>query len=212
MVKTKVGAESKARRLPKAERRRQLLDLALAIVREQGAGALTLATLAARAGVTKPVAYEHFTTREGLLFALYQSFDRSHAEAAQLALARCSGSLGDVAGVIAAAYIDCAVAAGRECSEIEAALAAIEGADAVQHRQQDRYVALYRNALGTFLTGPRTRTHGLLVALVGAADALAAEVRVGRAARRTNVGVLAAMIVSAVAGHAPRGNELANAS
>jgi AcrR family transcriptional regulator len=43
-------------RLSKAERRQQLLDTALAIVREEGADRLTLGHLAARAGVSKPIA------------------------------------------------------------------------------------------------------------------------------------------------------------
>jgi len=48
-------------RLPKAERR-QLLAIALVIVREEGADRLTLGHLAARAGVSKPITYEHFGT------------------------------------------------------------------------------------------------------------------------------------------------------
>ncbi|MHC8285601.1 helix-turn-helix domain-containing protein [Pseudomonas sp. XS1P51] len=40
-----------------------------------GTDALTLATLAERAGVTKPVAYEHFRTRSGLLIT-HLSTDR----------------------------------------------------------------------------------------------------------------------------------------
>ncbi|MFC7557085.1 TetR/AcrR family transcriptional regulator [Pseudoroseomonas wenyumeiae] len=60
------------RRFSKAERRRQLLDTALLIVREEGADRLTLGHLAARAGVSKPVAYDHFGTRSGLLIEALQ--------------------------------------------------------------------------------------------------------------------------------------------
>ena len=55
--------EAASRRLSKAERRQQLLDTALRIVREEGADRLTLGHLAIRAGVSKPVTYEHFGTR-----------------------------------------------------------------------------------------------------------------------------------------------------
>ena len=55
--------KSTARRLSQAERRRQLLDTALVIIREEGADKLTLGRLASRAGVSKPVAYDHFGTR-----------------------------------------------------------------------------------------------------------------------------------------------------
>jgi AcrR family transcriptional regulator len=54
------------KRLPKEQRREQLLDTALAIVREQGTDAITLSYVAERAGVSKPIAYGHFGTRAGL--------------------------------------------------------------------------------------------------------------------------------------------------
>jgi AcrR family transcriptional regulator len=54
---------------------RQLLDVAWQLVREEGTEALTLGRLAERAGVTKPVVYDHFVTRAGLLAALYEDFD-----------------------------------------------------------------------------------------------------------------------------------------
>ncbi len=49
-------------RLSKAERRCQLLDIALVIIREKGADRLTLGHLAVRAGVSKPITHEHFNT------------------------------------------------------------------------------------------------------------------------------------------------------
>ena len=59
------------RRLTREQRARQLLDVAWALVGEEGTDALTLGRLAEAAGVTKPVAYDHFVTRNGLLAALY---------------------------------------------------------------------------------------------------------------------------------------------
>ncbi|NQD94392.1 helix-turn-helix transcriptional regulator, partial [Pseudomonas sp. CrR25] len=63
------------RRLPRDERQRQLLDVAWRLIREEGTEALTLGRLAEQAGVTKPVVYDHFGTRAGLLAVLYQEFD-----------------------------------------------------------------------------------------------------------------------------------------
>ena len=54
-------------RLSKQARREQLLDVAVAIVRTQGADGLTLVTLAEAAGVSRPITYDHFGTRPGLL-------------------------------------------------------------------------------------------------------------------------------------------------
>ncbi len=63
------------RRLSRDERQRQLLDVAWKLISDEGTDALTLGRLAAEAGITKPVAYDHFGTRNGLLVALYQDFD-----------------------------------------------------------------------------------------------------------------------------------------
>ena len=64
------------RRLAREDRLRQLLDVAWQLVSDEGTEALTLGRLAELAGVTKPVVYDHFVTRAGLLAALYEDFDR----------------------------------------------------------------------------------------------------------------------------------------
>ena len=60
--------------MPKEQRRIQLLETASAIVRAGGTDALTLAHLAEQAGVTKPIAYEHFGTRAGLPIPPYPAY------------------------------------------------------------------------------------------------------------------------------------------
>jgi AcrR family transcriptional regulator len=50
--------------------RRALVDAALAIVKETGAGALSLRDLARKAGVSHAAPYRHFRSREALLVAL----------------------------------------------------------------------------------------------------------------------------------------------
>ena len=66
---------SSSRRLSKAGRRQQLLETSLAIVREEDVDSLTLGRLAERAGVSKPVVYDHFPTRSALLIELYKWID-----------------------------------------------------------------------------------------------------------------------------------------
>ncbi|WP_103530960.1 TetR/AcrR family transcriptional regulator [Streptomyces sp. SM11] len=53
----------------------------VAIVRTRGADGLTLVTLAEEAGVSRPIAFDHFATRPGLLLALYQRLDERHRAA-----------------------------------------------------------------------------------------------------------------------------------
>jgi AcrR family transcriptional regulator len=57
------------RRMPRAAREAQILDTALAVFGERGYGAAAMDQVAERAGVTKPVLYTHFGSKEGLLLA-----------------------------------------------------------------------------------------------------------------------------------------------
>ena len=57
----------------RAARRDQLLDDAMAAIREIGAGA-TMEQLARRGGVTKPILYRHFRDRDGLIAVIAERF------------------------------------------------------------------------------------------------------------------------------------------
>lgn len=59
-------------RLPRAARREQLLDVTKEIVGERGLHAVSIDAVARRAGITRPVVYEHFSDLEGLLRALLE--------------------------------------------------------------------------------------------------------------------------------------------
>ena len=61
--RTRVSAE---------ERREQLLDTTKEIVGEQGFHAVSIEAVARRAGITRPVVYEHFGDLQGLLEALVE--------------------------------------------------------------------------------------------------------------------------------------------
>src|SRR3984957_3226637 len=53
-------------RMTGAQRRTQLLDVGRALFAERGYEATSIEEVAARAGVSKPVVYEHFGGKEGL--------------------------------------------------------------------------------------------------------------------------------------------------
>ena len=59
-----------ATRLPAAERRRQLLDTALTVFARQGYHETSMNALAAEAGITKPVLYQHFASKRQLFIEL----------------------------------------------------------------------------------------------------------------------------------------------
>jgi AcrR family transcriptional regulator len=59
-------------RLPAARRRRQLLDVALEVFAERGYHATSMNDVAERAGVTKPVLYQHFRSKRALYLELLE--------------------------------------------------------------------------------------------------------------------------------------------
>jgi len=63
-------ARPRSNRLPRHERRRQLLDAALEVFVSQGYHAAAMDEIADRAGVSKPVLYQHFPSKLELYLAL----------------------------------------------------------------------------------------------------------------------------------------------
>ncbi|QMV85720.1 TetR/AcrR family transcriptional regulator [Corynebacterium hindlerae] len=55
-----------SKRMTGKQRREQLIDIGRAVFAEKGFGASSVEEIAARAGVSKPVVYEHFGGKEGL--------------------------------------------------------------------------------------------------------------------------------------------------
>jgi AcrR family transcriptional regulator len=75
--------------MPAGQRREQLLDATKEIVGEQGFHAVSIEAVARRAGITRPVVYEHFGDLEGLLEALVEREGaRALAQLAQILPAR----------------------------------------------------------------------------------------------------------------------------
>lgn len=64
------------RRLPRAEREAQLLDVADAVFAERGFRDASMDEIALRAGVTKPVLYDHFGSKDGLVAACVRRVGR----------------------------------------------------------------------------------------------------------------------------------------
>jgi AcrR family transcriptional regulator len=187
--------ETSAKRLSKAERREQLLETALMIVKEEGTDVLTLGYLAERAGVSKPIAYEHFKSRSGLLIALYNQIDDRQVAALLHALERTPRRLDDVARVVSSAYMNCYMSAGPEWHAISAALKGDDEMDAFQQELIDSYVSLYRDAFAPYSDLPKDELHLRCVGIIGAAEAISREMIRGRITEATAAACLASLIV-----------------
>jgi AcrR family transcriptional regulator len=191
-------SEGTRRRMLRHERRAQLLAVARELIRERGTDEFTLGRLAERAGVTKPVVYDHFGDRAGALAELYREFEEQQRAALVAALADASLTLDAVCGAIAGAYIDCSIAEGRELADVVSALDGSATLVEVRREAEAAYLALCDDVLAS--CGVRLDDAGAQ-ALVGAGDALtraALDERVSPAvARSTLTRVLHALVTPA---------------
>ena len=161
-----------AGRLSRAARRAQMLDIALEIIREEGADRLTLGYLAARAGVSKPVAYEHFGTRSGLLTAMYRALDEKHSVVLRDALSKAPKSLQATADVLASAWVHCSADSSGEWHAIGSALGGSEEMVAVHKELIEEYVRLFAATLKPWSTLADDELYRRCAGLIGAGDAL----------------------------------------
>lgn len=185
------------RRLSREERHRQLLDVAWRLVREEGTDALTLPRLSDEADVTKPVVYDHFGTRDGLLIALYRDFDTRQTAIVDAALGSSEPTLEGTARVIAISYVECVLTQGREMPGVLAALAGSPEMEGVKREYQLAFIEKCRRALAAF-TEPRGIAQAGFWAMLGAADALSHAAVTGEITARQAQDELFETIVSIV--------------
>ncbi len=182
------------KRMSAESRREQLMDCALELVGEEGANALTLARVAERAGVSKPIAYEHFQTREGLLAALYTRCCERHMAltAAELAPAQDGGQ---VATVLAQAYIACVLSSDSASLAVAAAMYGAAETEAVLHANDQAFLAFCAARLAPFLPG--TPCPAAMIAFLGAARALSLAVAAGTLPQPLALSRLRALLLAA---------------
>ena len=86
-----VSAREPATRLPAARRRRQLLDVAVDVFAANGFYGTSMDDVAEAAGVTKPVVYQHFSSKRQLFLELLDDVGSSLVEEVIAAVGHASG-------------------------------------------------------------------------------------------------------------------------
>jgi AcrR family transcriptional regulator len=180
MVRTIDAPPQRGRRLSKADRRRQLLGAALEVIRTEGADCLTLGHLATCAGVSKPVVYDHFRSRSGLLIELYRWIDTERIATFRQAMAAANKDRNETIASLADAYIRCAADLTGEFHIVGAALAGSPEKSAVYDELLGQSVAMFVSVLGPFSELSEGATLRLCTGLVGAGEALAAAIVRGK--------------------------------
>jgi len=157
-------------RLSREERYAQLVEVAWQIIHESGTEALTLGYLAERAGVTKPVVYDHFTSRSGLLAALYREYDQRQNRKLESLLEQTAHELQPRAAVVAKAYIECVLFQGREMPSLLAALAGTPELEKIRREYAVDFTGTCRTLFTPFCHAPLR--DAALWAMLGAAEGL----------------------------------------
>lgn len=166
-------------RLSRQERYVQLVDVAWQIVREEGTEALTLGRLAERAGITKPVVYDHFTSRSGLFAALYREYDLRSTARMDEQISQTEPVLEKLAAVIADAYIECVLLSGREMPTVIAALSGTPELEQLRLEYATTFTEKCR-MLFTPFCADHTLQSPALWAMLGAAEGLSWAVAIGK--------------------------------
>jgi AcrR family transcriptional regulator len=184
-------------RLARADRFDQLISVAWAVVREEGADALTLGRLAEHAGVAKPVVYSHFPSRNALLAALFSEFDDRQKKMLDEYLTAAETTLAGRAAAIANSYVGCSLAQGRELTGVLAALEGSPELEQVKRESEDAYAEVCRGVLVEF-TGTSEVSKSAITAIFGAAEALSRSAVMGALTADQAREQLAALIVAVV--------------
>ncbi len=187
------------RRLSHAERHSQLMQSARSIIRAQGADALTLGRLAEASGVSKPIAYDHFGSRSGLLIELYREADARQIELLTAALAGSPRTLESIAGVVAEGYTACCEANGAEGQAISAALRGDQEMERVQQELVDRFIDVLVEAITPVTSLDEASLRLRCLAYNGAADAVVRAYLQDRVERAVAVKALEEILVRILA-------------
>ena len=164
------------------------------IVRDEGADRLTLGHLAARAGVSKPVAYDHFGTRSGLLIELYRWIDMERVNAFRDAMATGERSLEETVSGPRGRLHPLCCRQDRRIHAVGAALAGSEEKAAVFQELLDNSVQMFVSVLKPHSTLSTAELERRCIGLVGAGEALSAALVRGNCSEAEAAGVFASLV------------------
>ena len=160
-------------RLARADRREALLDAALSLVAAGDVDAVSIESVADRAGVSRPLVYKHFANRTDILTALYlREVERLHAD-----LSVDVDAAESIEGKYQALFRG-SIRAARERGQIFEGLRSVAGTNGalrqIQRKRDRQTVAYYARHAMAALDTPRPETDAVTAMLLGAiAPALA---------------------------------------
>lgn len=195
---------SSPKRLSRQARRCQLLQVAKGIVESEGADGLTLAVLALRAGVSKPVAYDHFETRAGLLLAMLEDTARYYENDARSQIEASHGTLIEVSHILSEAYVACTQDAGPSISTVMAAIEANAEVREAGRAFRIRHAEQFQEAFAPLIFDEGDKLRLLFSGLIAAADAICTEMTNGHITEKAAVDTIEHMLMTSLSPFARR--------
>lgn len=164
-------------RVPRAEREQQMIEAAEAVFAERGFRAASMDEIAARVGVTKPMLYEYFGSKAGLLVACVSRASAELFARTERAHAGCRDPEQRVRDGVRV-FFDFIAGHGAAWSVLRSELALESGPAAVAveqvRRQQSDQLAVVLGDHPTLASLPPTRLVAHADVVVGACERLAA--------------------------------------
>ncbi|HVK72649.1 MAG TPA: TetR/AcrR family transcriptional regulator [Kofleriaceae bacterium] len=192
------GAASRRVRLAPDARRQQLVDIATRLLDEHGPAGVEMTAVAEAAGITRPVIYKFFATRDALLAGVLDDFVADLGGRYHAALA---GSLGAPMDRIAQAFIeascDAIAARGAGPWRLLYARGADVAAAALGRAALHRLLAPWLPRIGELTGLPPARVE-LLVAIVVASGGAALDGWIEGRMRRRDAVQVATRVVTAL--------------
>lgn len=198
MVATSQTESKSRKRLSKLERRQQLLGVAKTLLERDGAQDLTLAVVAAQAGVSKPIAYDHFRSRSGLLVAMLADTSRHYETDAEAKIANAPTTIPAISDIVATAYVRCAVAAGPAVTVLAAAAEADGDARDAGRALQQNHAQSFQRAFEPVLEPDTSGLPLLFRGLVAAANAICDERTQNKITTEAAIDALKHLLVSSL--------------
>lgn len=178
-------------RMTAEARRDHLLDCAWDMIAADGVEHMTLARVAQRGGVSKPLAYEHFISRSGLLAALYLRYCQRYLDKMRTEITQ-AGSPQEAADLLAHSYVGCILGAGPAAVALEGALCGSAETEAVRRSCDEAFLQACREIFAQF--GTNAPSLITLVAFSGAAKELTSKAESGAFAAEEIVTFLSGLL------------------
>lgn len=185
-----------SKRMSKDARRDQLLSVAKDIIKNDGTDALTLKTLADKAGVTKPLTYTHFSTRQNLLIQIYKQCDEQIIATMNESIECQPRTMTHAAKVAACAYVDCVCRCGALYEAVIAALQAYPEHKHIRTQIRDYFVNAYHKIFQPVVSLSGDALQIKLIAVFGTTEEIGRAVISGDVNRDHVTDVLADIIAA----------------